>query len=308
MTSKTNGAAESERQLKLRIEDIEVDWKINARNAGEPIDPNDPEVQKLKASIQARGLLENLVVWEIVEPPKKGAPDGALGKVRFVLAAGFRRYVAIRALKHTHAHCRVVVGTMQDILLANGEENMIREDLTTYDKAKRCSEMKAQFGMSGGDLAASWQLGKSTVNHWIRVYEGLAPKLLEIWRRRDEAFEDFKRIVTAAKDHEEQLALWDELQEERKAQRSTSDGDDEEGGGGETETVIKPPRMRRREEIESWAKYDVKQAEEIKIPGEGWLTFTDDEKKVVNVVLRAILNAKKPAPFRSLAADPDEEG
>lgn len=304
-TKTSNGAAESERQLKLSVETIEVDWALNARNAGEPIDPEDPAVVKLRDSIKVRGLLENLVVWEVVEPPKKGAPEGTLGKVRFILAAGFRRYVAIRTLKFTHVHCRIVSGTMQEILIINGEENLNREDLTTFDKAKRCSDMKAKFGLSGGDLAASWHLGKSTVNHWIRTYEGLHAKLREIWRRRDESFEDFKRIVTLAKDQDEQLALWDQLQEERKAQLSTSDDGDESEGEGK-DTVVRPPRMRRREEIENWANYEIARAEEINIPGGGWLTFTDDEKKCVKTVLRAILNAKKALPFRSHAEEPEE--
>lgn len=294
ITSMTNGAALSERMVWLSKKEIKVDWAINIRNGGQAIAKDDPEIVALVDSIREIGLLENLVVWEKITPPPKSAPEGTVGSVEYILAAGFKRSVAIDLLGHEKAHCRLVRGELRDILLMNGAENLQRDDLAIFDVAARCSTLKKNFNVTGAEIGRSWKLEKATINNYIRVYDSLHPKILAHWKKLDENFDDMRRL--AALPQEEQLTAY-------KALRELREGNDQDGSDDEesNDKPLKLPPMLRRAEVEGHVQYHLAKMEEIKV-GREWIAVTEEHIAGARAYAYWVLNRKKTT-FRTQAVE-----
>lgn len=283
--------------LAMSLDQIEVDWTVNARHQGKPIDTSDPRFIQLRENIRITGLLENLVVTPIRKD----------GKTIYLLTAGFRRYAAIKSLGFKSCYVNVREAkdagekkSRKEILITNGQENLVREDLTHFDLAARCAQFKTEFGMTAKEISVEWGIHENTIGTYIRVFTKLHPKILNAWKKHDESYYDLIRL--APLEHEEQLEKWNELNEIRKERAEGSGGPEEStepSHGKEKEQKLVP--MRRRIDLEAAIQYTIPNAEEICIP-EGWLTFTDDEKKVAKAILRWVINGKKKSIFRG----PDE--
>ena len=157
---------------------------------------------ELRASIEAHGLLEPLVV----------APSVADGEYRVV--AGNRRLAAI---DHLIAQGRFspsdpVPCTVLDELESTTEaalaENVCRVAMHPADQATAFGRLAAE-GADAADIAVRFGVSKSTVERRLRL-AGLAPTILEAFRTGEIA-EDVARAYATTADTDRQLAVWDKL-------------------------------------------------------------------------------------------------
>ena len=158
---------------------------------------------ELRASIEAHGLLEPLVV----------APSVADGEYRVV--AGNRRLAAIDhliaqgrlSLTDAYVPC-TVLDELESTTEAALAENVCRVAMHPADQATAFGRLAAE-GADAADIAVRFGVSKSTVERRLRL-AGLAPTILEAFRTGEIA-EDVARAYATTGDTDRQLAVWDKL-------------------------------------------------------------------------------------------------
>lgn len=168
-------------------EDIETDAPPPAEGEKQkkPPKPTDrSDWLKFKASIKETGTNQEAILCR--QPAKPG------GKPRVV--TGFRRYRAVQELAKAAGEqgpslaekglIRYVVREMTDkeARLANGVENIDRENLSGPDLCAYVGGIIKEFDMSDSEVAS--RIGKSQpyVSRLHRFYDRLTPAVLEKWR------------------------------------------------------------------------------------------------------------------------------
>lgn len=158
---------------------------------------------ELRASIEAHGLLEPLVV----------APSKVVdGEYRVI--AGNRRLAAIDHLiaEDKYTPSDLVPCTVLDAQASTTEaalaENVCRVAMHPADQATAFARLALE-GADAADIAVRFGVSKSTVERRMRL-AGIAPPILEAFRA-GEIGEDVARAYATTADADRQLAVWDKL-------------------------------------------------------------------------------------------------
>ena len=158
-------------------------------------------VEDLAASIQAHGLLHNLIVIE------KGN--------KYQVIAGGRRFAALTKLAKEKAipktfgvPCRVIDGTAgTETSLA---ENVIREAMHPADQFTAFQQVIAD-GLGLEEVAARFGVTATAVRQRLKL-ANVAPRLFELYRA-DEINLDQLMALAVTDDHAAQERVWDSAQE-----------------------------------------------------------------------------------------------
>ncbi len=233
--------------------DILVDPNLNSRKT---IDEG--KVNKLRDSIKVQGLIHPCLLIRAAQLGKKYESDGH----PYVLVAGFRRQTALdmlaedQGLKDTNqeADYRIapVEWTIQDALMANLTENLSREDLSTYELAAQCAELRDTYKLGAKEIASRVRahdseqgsrkpLSEAHINNLIRCATGLHPDIIEAWKEQHPKASLRTLIALAAeKDQDAQLRQWQGVEEEPEGEGGEG-GEGEGGGKAEKEKTNRRP-------------------------------------------------------------------
>jgi len=170
--------------------------RINVRKTG-----RDAGVEDLAASIEAHGLLENLLV-------SKASPKGE--EPRYEVAAGGRRLAALKLLakrkKIARDHavpCQLRTGdALIELSLA---ENFMRAPLHPADQYDAFAALKAE-GLPVEDIAARFGLSPTVVQQRLKL-AAVSPRLIAEYRKDEMTLEQLMAF-TIADDHAAQEAVW----------------------------------------------------------------------------------------------------
>lgn len=230
--------------------DILLDPDLNSRKT---MDEN--KINKLRDSIKVQGLINPPLLIRAAQLGKKYESDGH----PYVLIAGFRRQTALDMLAEDQgvkndqqeADYRIapVSWEIADALMANLTENLAREDLSTYELAMQCVELRDSYKMGAKEIAARVKahdseqgsrkvLSEGHINNLIRCAKELHPSILEAWKDQHPKASLRTLIQLAAeKDQEAQLRQWQGVEE-----AGEDEGEEDEGEGNNKSEKEKPNR------------------------------------------------------------------
>ena len=161
---------------------------------------------ELKASIDALGLLENLVV-------RADEPDSDGGE-RYAVVAGGRRLKAMQALVQDKAFdpdhpvpCQVRSGDAEPSELSLAE-NVMRVAMHPADQVVAFSEL-TRAGQSVAAIAARFGASERVVEQRLRLGNA-APELLDAYRAGEIDLEVLKAFAVTA-DRARQMAVWEQV-------------------------------------------------------------------------------------------------
>jgi ParB/RepB/Spo0J family partition protein len=230
--------------------EILVDPDLNSRKSTDP-----KKIDKLAQSIKAQGLIHPPLLIRCAQLGEEYQNEG----LPYVLVCGFRRQAAMDinaesaglAQDKTEADYRIapIDWTIQDAITANLTENLAREDLTTYELAHQCVQLRDEFKMCAKDIANKVRahdcetgdkkpLSEAHINNLMRCATSLHPDILKAWQ--DQHPKASLRVLiqlAAEKDEATQLAMW-------RGVENPQETDDDEGGEGEDESEREPPARR----------------------------------------------------------------
>src|SRR5439155_11814788 len=152
---------------------------------------NGIEVGDLKASIEAQGLLQNLIVCP--EVTKRGKPTG-----RYEVVGGKRRLAALKALADEgklsadeEILCRVKPD--RDAAEASLAENLHREPMHPADEFEAFQRL-VQEGRSVEEVAARFGTSPITVRRRLKL-SALHPTLIQLYREDGIALEQLMALL-----------------------------------------------------------------------------------------------------------------
>lgn len=157
---------------------------VNSRQLGSK------NVDELKDSIRANGLLSPPVVWEI---------DGAAH-----LIAGFRRLQALRELSQevdgplnglSKVACTVFEGDLDGAIAVNAIENLQRKDLHSADVMDLMERLSAR-GKTQMEVAESVGWSQSTVSTFLGLSRTLSADSKQAWRDGRLELKHAKQLAT----------------------------------------------------------------------------------------------------------------
>ncbi len=191
-----------------------VDYAFNVRSKhGKKGEESYRGIEALAKDIQRDGQLVPVIVRPVVE--KDGDPP------KYQLVAGFRRYEAVRSLDNPTILASVM--NLDDVKasLVNIKENVARDNLTSYDLAKRCVELRDSMKLSQAKIASELAAGqdfkgegmsRSYIGNLMRAFDSLHPKIKEAWKNEDPSLSLVLLIKWGAMDdQDEQMEAWNEL-------------------------------------------------------------------------------------------------
>ena len=160
------------REVERSLHDVNLDALVHAPwnpRSKEELDEKNPEMQKLIASVKARGVLQPIVVW--MDPPGSEEP--------FVIA-GNRRFVAAKVcgLKTVPAACfeGLDEATAREITRI---ENELRLGISPLKDADLIQEMTNKYKYSVAEIAAHFGVSEATVRRRARL-SLLVPEIREL--------------------------------------------------------------------------------------------------------------------------------
>ena len=173
----------------------------NARKTAAPTEAN----RELEASLEAHGLLENLVV--------RAAGDGKT----FHVVGGNRRLRALRALAKkrksgfratTPIPCRVIADDAIDEEIS-AAENLVRVNMHPVDQFTAFNKL-LEHGLSAREIANRFGLTVRTVQRRLRLGD-VAPEILSE-ARENRLTLDMLEAFAATPDRARQLDVWNQMQ------------------------------------------------------------------------------------------------
>jgi ParB/RepB/Spo0J family partition protein len=228
---------------RIPLDQIHVDANLNSRKS----EISAETVKELAQAIKAQGLMHppTVIVGAQLGPSWKKHP--------YVLIAGFRRFAALSlALKQTESDFRLAPKTwgIREAFAANLAENLGREDITPYELALRCKEMRDKQGMTGPEIAKAVRahdpepgshkpLTEGHVNNLMRVLDKVDGSLLEHWRaQHPKASIRFMFELAAIDEKRKQIVRWrracgEDIDDDGNPRVTASGGAD--GGAGDVE-------------------------------------------------------------------------
>lgn len=167
------------------------------RNPYQPRQHMDPaKLQSLAASIQAKGLMQPVIV--------RRQPDG------FELIAGERRLRAVQSLGYTEVPAIVREHiTDRESLELSLLENVQRDDLNPVEEAQAYHRLAQEFGLTQETIAQSVGKDRSTIANALRLLS-LPPMVLDALRAGALTMGHAKALL-AVEDPRAQQQLFDEL-------------------------------------------------------------------------------------------------
>jgi len=162
------------------------------------------DIEQLAASIEANGLLENLVVHH--------CGNGNTKPSRYEVVAGGRRLSALKLLakrkKIARDHpvaCLIRTGDAADAVEASLAENFARLSLHPADQFEAFADLHAK-GMPADDIAARYGVTPAFVQQRLKL-ASVSPRLVEEYRKGAMTLEQLTAF-TLADDHGAQEAVW----------------------------------------------------------------------------------------------------
>lgn len=230
---------------------ILVDPDLNSRKVMDP-----KAVDRLAASIKQQGLIHPCLIVKAEQLGKKYAGTG----FPFVLIAGFRRQAALDSLfdpadANTAHEYRLAPESwdLTDAMAANLTENLAREDITPYELATRCAELR-EIGLTPKEIAQKVRamdceqgdrkpLSETHINNLVRCATQLQPEILAAWKAQHARASVRVLIQLAAeKDAATQLSMWKGIES---PQPEGEEGGESGEGGGAREPKDRRPRPTR---------------------------------------------------------------
>ena len=157
----------------------------------------------LEASILARGLLQNLIVYPEMDGRKKSG--------NYAVAGGERRRRSIRNLVERAAlsagfPVRCLVRTRDEAVALSLAENAIRENMTPVDQFRAFSRLIDSEGMTVADVAAQYAVPELVVRQRLKL-AALSPRILAEVEAGRLNMEQAKALCLA-EDHTVQERAW----------------------------------------------------------------------------------------------------
>lgn len=184
--------------VQVPLKHVMLDRDFNSRKTYD-------RIEELAEKIKAQGQITPIVV----------EPTGN-DRMPYRLIAGFRRYLAVQALKGEtiNAIVREPSKTEKEAFLVNFSENVARDELTAFEVAASLSRMKNDYKMSAKEIQAflnvSKGFSKSNVNHLTSAIEKLHPKILKAWQAEHPACTMQNIIKWKSLEAAEQLEAFEE--------------------------------------------------------------------------------------------------
>jgi ParB/RepB/Spo0J family partition protein len=159
----------------------------------------------------------------------------------YELVAGFRRLTALKLLGKPTVLVKVDdVKSDVDRKIVNLAENVARDDLSSYELAVACRDLRDTYKLSANEITkriGSYEgMSKSYINNIMRILEKCPPKVIAAWKDgHSQATEPKLLKIAAAKSKEEALELWDTYCGVNGEEEGDAEGEDTEGAeGGES--------------------------------------------------------------------------
>lgn len=232
---------------------ILVDPELNSRKT---LDPK--AIERLASSIKHQGLISPCLVIKAEQLGKKYAASG----MPFVLIAGFRRQAALDSIAGTaddigHEY-RLAPDSWElaDAMAANLTENLAREDISPFELASRCAELRA-IGLSPKEISQKVRaldceqgdrkpLSETHINNLVRCVTQLQAEILEAWKAQHPRASIRVLIQLAAeKDAATQLSMWKGIENPQVEGDGEGEGGEGGEGGGQREPKDRRPRPTR---------------------------------------------------------------
>jgi ParB/RepB/Spo0J family partition protein len=236
--------------------EILVDPELNSRKSTDP-----KKIDKLAQSIKAQGQIHPCL---LIRTAQLGGKYDGCG-FPYTLVCGFRRQAALdinaegAGLKQDkqEADYRIapVEWQIQDAITANLTENLSREDLTTYELAMQCVELRDTFKMQAKDIAAKVRahdceqgdkkvLSEPHINNLMRCATSLHPDILKAWQDGHPKASLRTLIALAAeKDTDAQLRAWRGVETPEVGEEGEGEGEGEGSKGDKAERPAKRPSI-----------------------------------------------------------------
>lgn len=144
---------------------------------------------------------------------------------KYSLVAGFRRFSAAKTLGWTTIRASVCQLDDEEAYYLNLKENLIRKDLSTFELAKRCHDLKRMFKHEAKDISSRLYKSESYANNLIRCFEALHPKILEAWKNRNPVCQTNTLVKWAGMSKQEQLDEFTEATGPKKEATGDAEGD-----------------------------------------------------------------------------------
>jgi len=234
--------------------EILVDDGLNSRKSTDP-----KKIDKLAQSIKSQGLIQSPLLiraGQLKGYENKGVP--------YVLIVGFRRQKALDInaegadLKPEQQEeiykIAPIEWSIQDAITANLTENLAREDLSTYELAQQCVELRDTYGMTAKDISAKVRahdtehgdrkaLSEAHINNLMRCATNLHPEILSAWESQHPKASLRVMIQLAAeKDQEAQLRMWRGVEKPATQEEEGGEGQGEGGSEGKNDNSDGPTR------------------------------------------------------------------
>lgn len=228
--------ADKSSAMSIPMENITVDYDFNIRSRhGKKGEEHYRGIEALAADIKKDGLLNPVTVRPI-------------GDGKFSLVAGFRRMEAMKILDS-----KFIDATIRDLdparaAILNAKENTSRDNISVFDFAKRCVELRDKHGMTQAKIAAEFAAGtdyegegmsRSYIGNLMRAVDKLHPDILNAWKEEDPSLSVALLVKWGALEHEEQMEEWEEL---RGGSEDEGDGEETAEEGGSSENKKATPR------------------------------------------------------------------
>ena len=166
------------------------------------IDPENPHIQDLAASIKKHGFINFITVVEIA--PKK-----------YVVVAGERRLTAAKIAGLDKIPVMLLAQEKTPIERASIqlEENLLREDLTPFEEADAYERLKTEFGLQQKDIVSIIKKPKSYVSQMLSLRK-ISPEIQEQMKQSETMIA--KRVLwdIAALPEETQREIWQKIKDE----------------------------------------------------------------------------------------------
>lgn len=193
--------------------DISLDkLKASPRNARR-VGHSQADIESRAASIQAKGLLQALVV-----EPERRADGEETGYFLVTIGEGRRQALWLLAKRKVLAktsliRCRVDV--LNDPYEISLDENVSRRDLHPADQFEAFKDLAERRGWGAEEIGARFGVSSQIVRQRLRL-GGVAPALLDLYRS-DELTLDQMMAFAVSPDHERQMQVFGQMGADRPA-------------------------------------------------------------------------------------------
>lgn len=138
------------------------------------IDDNPFNCRLQFSAVAIKSLADSLRKKNLLVPIKVRETGG-----RYQLIFGHRRVRAARSLGWKTIRGEIVSATDEQMLEMSLAENVVRADLSAYEKAKSMYELSKTFGKNYDEIGSTLGFSKSHVANYIRMLDLFQPKTLE---------------------------------------------------------------------------------------------------------------------------------